>query len=465
MIAETPFDTIAAISTPPGEGGIGIVRLSGDEAIPIVKKIFVPHRKKSETLQETTFTMHLGYIKNGERIIDEVLVSVMRAPHTYTREDIVEINCHGGAVAVNEVLRLVLEHGARLAHPGEFTKRAFINGRIDLVQAEAVLDIVRAKTARALETAVGQLTGSLSESLLELIKGLKDILVQLEANIDFPEEEDIAPIRYDELEKQIIGVSTTINELLKSYDTGRILRNGILTVIAGKPNVGKSSLLNAFLKFDRAIVTPLPGTTRDVIEEQLNIDGIPFILADTAGITETEDIIEKEGVKKSRSYLMRAQLVVLVFDGSEPLDERDRVIIEQTKPLPRIPVVNKSDLAIKINLAELSRLTGTADNMLIISAKTGKGLKELEKKMADKVISGDAEGDHSILVTSARHFNILKRALMELSQALDTIRARGGAELIAFDVRSAMDTLGEITGKVTNREILDEIFQNFCIGK
>ncbi|MGQ9615116.1 MAG: tRNA uridine-5-carboxymethylaminomethyl(34) synthesis GTPase MnmE [Spirochaetota bacterium] len=465
MIVETPFDTIAAISTPPGEGGIGIVRLSGDEAIPIVKKIFVPHRKKSETLRETTFKMHLGYIKNGERIIDEVLVSVMRAPHTYTREDIVEINCHGGAIAVNEVLRLVLEHGARLAQPGEFTKRAFINGRIDLAQAEAVLDIVRAKTARALEAAVGQLTGSLSESLLELIKGLKDILVQLEANIDFPEEEDIAPIRYDELEKQIIGVSTTINELLKSYDTGRILRNGILTVIAGKPNVGKSSLLNAFLKFDRAIVTPLPGTTRDVIEEQLNIDGIPFILADTAGITETEDIIEKEGVKKSRYYLQRAQLVILVFDGSESLDERDRILTGQTKHLPRIPVVNKSDLPIKINLAELSRLTGTADNLIIISAKTGKGLKELEKKMADKVISGDAEGDHSILVTSARHFNILKRALLELSQALDTIRARGGAELIAFDVRSAMDTLGEITGKVTNREILDEIFQNFCIGK
>lgn len=465
MIAETPFDTIAAVSTPPGEGGIGIVRLSGEDAIAIVKNIFEPRRKKPSGLWETSFNMNLGYIKKGGKVVDEVLVSVMRAPHTYTREDVVEINCHGGAASVNEVLRLVLGHGARLAQPGEFTKRAFINGRIDLAQAEAVLDIVRAKTGRALEAAVYQLTGRLSGRLEEITERLKHILVVLEANIDFPEEEDIAPVRLGEMEEELLSIQEALDGLIESYDTGKILRNGILTAIVGKPNVGKSSLMNAFLKFDRAIVTPIPGTTRDVIEEQLNIDGIPFILADTAGITETEDIIEKEGVKRSRYYIERAQLIILVFDGSEALDERDRVLSLHTQSLPRIPVVNKSDLPLKLDPAELSRLLGIYGDVMHLSAKTGEGLKELEKRMATKVVSGDAEGDQSFLVTNARHFNVLQRAHAEINHALHAFRSKSGSELTAFDVRSALDALGEITGKVTSRDILDEIFQNFCIGK
>jgi tRNA modification GTPase len=304
---EDLFDTIAAISTPPGEGGIGIIKISGDKAFNIVAKIFHPVGEKSFDSGGRSFTMRLGYIKKSSGvIIDEVLVSFMRAPNTYTREDIVEINCHGGAVAVNEVLRLVLAAGARQAEPGEFTRRAFINGRIDLAQAEAVLDIVKAKTGRALESALSQLKGGLSEKLHSLSAVLKDLLVRLEASIDFPDEEDVDTLRPEDVKKTITSVKKGLDVLMLSYDTGKIFRDGVLTALTGKPNVGKSSILNSFLNFERAIVTPIPGTTRDVIEEQLNLNGIPFILADTAGITDSENMIEQEGVKRSRSYLTGA---------------------------------------------------------------------------------------------------------------------------------------------------------------
>jgi len=465
MTIQTPFDTIAAVSTPPGEGGIGIVRLSGDRALEIVKNIFEPHRKQAQRLFTSTFTMGLGYIKNDDTIVDEVLLTIMKAPHTYTREDIVEINCHGGALAVNEVLRLVLLRGARLAEPGEFTKRAFINGRIDLSQAEAVLDIVQAKTAKALETAVGQLKGRLSGKIKELNNRLKAMLVILEANIDFADEEDVAPVRSEAIKNDLVSIKKELTGLIDSYDTGKILKNGVLSVIAGKPNVGKSSILNAFLRFDRAIVTSIPGTTRDVIEEQLSIGGIPFTLADTAGITDSEDIIEQEGVKRSRSHMERAQLVILVFDGSEPLDDRDREIATKVMTLPHISVINKSDLPCRLNTAELESIPGIAPDYIFMSAKTGKGLKKLENRMTEKVISGSAAGDHSILVTNARHYTILKKADTELQYALDTVLSGGEPELIAFDVRSAMEGLGEVTGKIASDDIMNDIFQNFCIGK
>jgi tRNA modification GTPase len=465
MNAHTPYDTIAAVSTPPGEGGIGIVRLSGDRAASIVQGIFTPYQKNKKPVFEKNFSLQVGHIIDNGRIVDEVLVSVMKSPHTYTREDVVEINCHGGAVAVNEVLRLVLERGARPAEPGEFTKRAFINGRIDLSQAEAVLDIVQAKTAKALEAAVSQLDGGLSVKMNDLVEILRGILVQLEASIDFPDEEDISPLRYGEIEYTLNAVREELEGLIQSYDTGRILKNGVLSVISGKPNVGKSSIMNAFLKFDRTIVTPIPGTTRDVIEEQLNIGGIPFILADTAGITKSEDVIEREGVKRSRLYLEKARLVIAVFDGSEPIDERDSDIARNAAGRPHICVINKSDLPQKIDMGPLRKIRGLDCNFIRMSAVTGTGLKSLERRLTEKVVSGDAAGDQSMLVTNARHFSILRRAAKELDHALQAVRCKHEPELVSFDVRSTADVLGEITGRITSEDIMNDIFKNFCIGK
>lgn len=459
-----PFDTIAAVSTPPGEGGIGIVRLSGDRAVEIVRSLFSPLRKRKEDEWSRSFTMRVGLIRDGKRTIDEVLVSVMKAPHTYTREDVVEINCHGGAVAVNEVLRLVLYRGARAAEPGEFTKRAFINGRIDLAQAEAVLDIVQAKTPRALESGVKQLRGGLSGEIVRIAEELRGLLVRLEAEIDFPEEDDVSSLSSAEIERTLRTLREELSGLIKSYDTGKILKNGVLTVIAGKPNVGKSSILNAFLKFDRAIVTPIPGTTRDIIEEQLNIGGIPFILADTAGITETNDVIEREGVRRTNSYLEKARLALIVLDSSRPLDRRDRDIAERTSSLQSITILNKSDLPRGMDAKTLVEI-GLDDDYISMSALTGEGLKELEERMREKIVGGTVEADHGVLVTDARHFAVLRKAARELDHALKTIREDGGPELIAFDVRSSLDILGNITGEVTSADILNDIFGRFCIGK
>lgn len=465
MVRDTPFDTIAAISTPPGEGGIGIVKLSGDMALSIVENIFHPHTEKRSLSQGRSFTMHLGLIRDQDRVVDEVLVSIMRAPHTYTREDVVEINCHGGAVAVNEVLRLVLAYGARLAEPGEFTKRAFIKGRIDLSQAEAVLDIVQAKTGKALQVAVRQLQGALSSRIEQLIQRLKEILAVVEANIDFPEEEDVSQADMNGMNEKIVDIQRTLESLIKSYDMGKAFKNGVLTVLSGKPNVGKSSLFNAFVEFDRAIVTHIPGTTRDVIEEQLNVKGIPFVLADTAGITETENLIEKEGVRKSRSYIECARLILAIFDGSCPLDERDLAVAREALKASHIGVINKTDLPIRLNTDALIVETGIDPDLVHVSAKTGEGLDRLKERLYTMVTGGSTGGDYSLMVTNTRHHAILQKAHTELTHARNSIQEEGGPELVAFDIRSAMDLLGEITGKVTNRDILDEIFNNFCIGK
>lgn len=462
---QTPFDTIAAVSTPPGEGGIGIVRISGNDAQKIVLRIFHPYREKSRPTDKPSFSMTLGAIMDKERIVDEVLVCVMKKPHTYTREDIVEINCHGGAVAVNEALRLVLESGARLAEPGEFTQRAFINGRIDLAQAEAVLDIVRAKTHRALEAAVGQLEGRLSQKLGEFSNSLKQILANLEANIDFAEEEDITPLEYRRMKDNLGAVEREIGILLESFETGKIYKDGVFTVIVGKPNVGKSSIMNAFLRFDRAIVTPIPGTTRDIIEEQLNIDGVPFILADTAGITDTKNIVEKEGVNRSRTAMDRAGLLLVVFDSSSEIDERDLEIARAAKEIPHVAVINKIDLESKNDPEKLIRKTGLDGSPVLLSAKNGTGLKELETRMLDMVRKGTSSGDYALMVTTRRHFESLRRAREEIENALRAIRENREPELLAFDVKAAIDCIGEITGHVTNNEVLENIFNNFCIGK
>ena len=458
-------DTIAAISTPIGEGGIGIVRMSGPEALPILQKIFIKGKPANfqspiSNLQPPTSNLQYGHINDPDtaEVIDEVLASYMKGPRTYTRQDVAEINCHGGIAPLRRVLELCLRQGARLASPGEFTLRAFINGRIDLAQAEAVLDIVRAKTEAGLRVAVGQLEGRLSHQVRALRGQLVDVLAYLEATIDFEEDEiperDIAP----DLEE----VCGQLEKLLAQADRGIIYRQGIRTAIVGRPNVGKSSLLNALLRTSRAIVTPIPGTTRDTLEETLNLQGIPLVLVDTAGIVaETEDVIEQLGIERSRSALAQADLALLVVDGSEPLTEADRQIADLAIGKAAILVINKIDL---------SRARGGFDiipeaTRVEVSALTGEGLEELEEAIVEVVFSGQALASDEPLVSSPRHKNILKRALDHLASAQEA-HARGmPADFVAIDLTAAANVLGEITGEMVTEDLLETIFSEFCVGK
>jgi len=457
-------DTIAAISTPIGEGGIGIVRMSGPEALAIVQTIFI--KGKSTNIQSPISNLqppnrlHYGHIidPETEEVIDEVLVSYMKAPRTYTRQDVVEINCHGGIAPLRRVLELCLRQGARLASPGEFTLRAFINGRIDLAQAEAVLDIVRAKTEAGLRVAMGQLEGRLSEQVRALRAQLIDLLAYLEATIDFEEDEiperDIAP-DLEEARQQL-------EKLLAQADRGIIYRQGIRTAIVGKPNVGKSSLLNALLRTSRAIVTPIPGTTRDTLEETLNLQGIPLVLVDTAGIVaETEDVVERLSIERSQKALAQADLALLVVDGSEPLTEADHRIAELVADKTAILVVNKIDLP---------RVAADFDILpeaprVEISALTGEGLEELEETIVEVVFSGQVLASDEPLVSSPRHKDILRRALDHVVSAQEAHAREMPADFVAIDLTSAVNALGEITGETVTEDLLEVIFSEFCVGK
>jgi tRNA modification GTPase len=457
-------DTIAAISTPIGEGGIGIVRMSGPEAVTILQKVFVKGKRANlqtrNSKLETPNYLYYGHIVDPEttEVIDEVLVSYMKAPRTYTRQDVAEINCHGGIAPLRRILELCLRQGARLASPGEFTLRAFINGRIDLAQAEAVLDIVRAKTEAGLRVAVGQLEGRLSDQVQALRAQLIDVLAYLEATIDFEEDEiperDIAP--------DLEGARQGLERLLAHADRGIIYRQGIRTAIVGKPNVGKSSLLNALLRTSRAIVTPIPGTTRDTLEETLNLQGIPLVLVDTAGIVaETEDVIEQLGIERSRRALAQADLALLVVDGSEPLTEADRQIAGLAAGKTAILVVNKMDLPPALDsfvvLPEATRVE--------ISALTGEGLEELEEAIIEVVFSGQVLASDEPLVSSPRHKNILKRALDHLISAQGAHTQGMPADFVAIDLTSAVNAVGEITGETVTEDLLETIFSKFCVGK
>ncbi len=455
-------DTIAAISTPIGEGGIGIVRMSGPEALAILQKVFVRGKGNSRptTCDLQTYHLHYGHIVDPETagVIDEVLVSYMKAPRTYTRQDVAEINCHGGIAPLRRILELCLREGARLASPGEFTLRAFVNGRIDLAQAEAVLDIVRAKTEAGLRVAVGQLEGRLSDQVRALRRQLVDVLAYLEATIDFEEHEiperDIAP--------DLEAARRQLEKLLAHADQGIIYRQGIRTAIVGKPNVGKSSLLNALLRTSRAIVTPIPGTTRDTLEETLNLQGIPLVLVDTAGIVaDTEDVIERLGIERSRSALAQADLALLVVDGSEPLTDADRQIAGLAADKTAILVINKIDLP---------RVVGGFDLLpeaprVEISALTGEGLEELEEAIVEVVFSGQVLAADEPLVSSPRHKNILKRALDHVVSAGETHVRGMPADFVAIDLTSAVNALGEITGETVTEDLLEVIFSEFCVGK
>lgn len=463
-------DIIAAIATPPGEGGIGTVRLSGPGAAEMLARLFVLHSgKQKQATQIVSHKLMFGYITdpaNGERV-DEALAVLMRMPHSYTREDVVEIDCHGGTVPLQRVLGLCLREGARLAQPGEFTLRAFLNGRLDLAQAEAVLDVVQARTERGLGLAVEQLRGGVSSRVGVIRDRLLHALAHLEATIDFPEDDvptaDVSPELTDALQE--------IKALTASASTGIVLRQGVRTALVGRPNVGKSSLLNALLRVDRAIVTPIPGTTRDTLEEVANVRGVPLVITDTAGLRgqqETRDPIEKIGMERTRRALVEAGLVVMVFDGSEPLTPEDREVIAESKAKSQaicVAALNKSDLPMRMNIVELQRNLGDTP-IIDTSAAMPEGTTELEAKLAQLALGGKAApANGEGMVTSLRHRDALQRAEEHIAAALAASAAEAPAALIAVDLRSALNVLGEITGETVGEDLLDEIFRNFCIGK
>lgn len=459
-------DTIAAISTPLGEGGIGIVRLSGKDSIEIVEKVFTSLKNKS--LKDVgSYKVIYGHIKDpltGEEI-DEVLVTVMRSPYSYTREDVVEINCHAGMVTLRKTFELVLKEGARLAEPGEFTKRAFINGRIDLSQAEAVLDLIRSKTDESRRIAIEQLQGGLSGKITTLRDRLKELCAHLEAYIDFPDEAIEIATKEDMVES-MNEIETELQKLLKTYDEARFFREGLSTAIVGRPNVGKSSLLNALLQKDRAIVTALPGTTRDVIEEYLNINGLPLRIMDTAGIRDVQNIAEKEGVKRSLQSIENADLVIAIFDRSEPLRDEDFEVIGKIKGKNAIIIMNKCDLPAAFDETALAlNLTFCDSHVLHISATRGDGLEELKEWIFNSSLKDWREGKDGVLVTNLRHKTALENAMASLGMAMSGFTENKPLEITALELRDSLDRLGEIVGAVTTEDILDNIFKNFCIGK
>jgi tRNA modification GTPase len=455
--------TICAVSTPPGLSGIGIVRLSGPDAVSMAEKIFSATNGKPLPDQEANRLVH-GHIMEEGGVVDEVLVSVMRAPHSYTTEDVVEINCHGGAVPLRRTLELMLKAGARLAEPGEFTKRAFLGGRIDLAQAEAVADLINSKTVAGLRAAANQLKGKLSERITSLRDRLADCLAHIEATIDFPEDE-VPRLPEASLFASIKEIALEIEDLLESAEGGRLYRDGVSTVIVGKPNVGKSSILNVILDEPRAIVTREPGTTRDVIVESVDLRGIALRLSDTAGIREPGCEVERLGVERSERAIEEADLALFVIEAPEPLSMEDERIIERLSGKAHIIVAaNKSDLKPDADLSELAgRLPGR--KIVRTSATEGTGIKELEEAIYGEITGGATIAPEEILVSKLRHRQALERAHAALANASGALERELSMEFIAIDVRDALDALGEIVGAVVTDEVLNRIFDEFCIGK
>lgn len=452
-------DTIAAISTPPGEGAIGIVRLSGDKAIEVVSRVFVSSRGL-DIGREKRRVFH-GEVRDDGDVLDEVLVHIMRAPHSYTCEDVVEINCHGGAGPLFAVLELVLRHGARLAEPGEFTKRAFLNGRIDLVQAEAVIDRIRAQTRAGLKAAATAAGGRLSKEIGVICASLVDALAHIEAAVDFPEE-DLPELVDDALRKRLEDARGRMLDLLKSADTGRLYREGAGVAITGRPNVGKSSLFNALLRDARAIVTAQPGTTRDRIEEVVTIKGIPVRLTDTAGLRPSGDEVEKIGVEVARSALQNAHVILFVLDASMPPSSEDQTLARELEALdtPLLLVLNKMDIAPNGKPPDWSIPFAAS---VRLSAKTGRGLDQLEQTLGRLLMGGVEVAPEQSLITRVHQRDSLRRAVEALGQLLDNFNA--SPEFLSIDLKDALDALGEITGETTADDVLDRIFSSFCIGK
>jgi len=481
-------DTIAAIATPVAEGGIGIIRISGDEALSILEKVFVPVRKHKKVevsaceddrekklfLPEATSEtiglpienrrLSYGFINDEEgQTIDEVLCVYMKAPYTYTTEDVVEINCHGSVVALKKTLDLVLRSGARLAEPGEFTKRAFLNGRLDLSQAEAVIDLIKAKTDRSFDAAMSQLSGSFSNKIRDIRSMLMDVLVNVTVNIEYPDE-DIEEITYSQLSESLTEIGDEIEKLIAGAHTGKIIKDGLRVAIIGKPNVGKSSLMNSLLKESRAIVTEIPGTTRDTIEEVMSIKNIPVVLTDTAGIRETDDEIEKIGIERSKLAANNADLVIFMVDGSAALSDEDKEIMEVLGERKLIAVINKRDKGSVISAEEV---LASIPNAEIVEAaiSEGIGLSDIEDKVEALVYDGGVRPGESVLVTNARHEDILRRANVFVSDAKSGVERLEALDIIEIDISEAYALLGEILGETVSDDIINEVFSRFCLGK
>jgi tRNA modification GTPase len=457
MLAE---DTIAAIATPIGEGGLAVIRISGPQALAIADCCFAPAgAASSQPSAVATHTLHFGHVIHEGQTIDEVLLAVMRAPHTFTREEVVEITCHGGILPAKMVLDAVLANGARLAEPGEFTRRAFLNGRIDLAQAEAVADLIHSRTELALRAANEQLAGKLSQRINRLRDEMVEALAHIEAHIDFPEE-GIAPDTKCQLLARLDHCVVSMDELLRTANEGQILRRGIRAAIIGRPNAGKSSLLNQLLGHSRAIVSPIPGTTRDTIEETANIRGLPVVFIDTAGLREARDEVEVEGVRRSRQSLQQAELVLHVLDSSEPLTDADRQYLDEVSGKKRILVCNKSDLPARLRLPPELKSPAVS-----VSCLTGDGIEALKDTIKETLWSGEIKSEMLQVMINSRHQDALNRARVATLRTLEALHGDQTLELVALDLRIAVNAVGEVVGKTTTEDLLDVIFSQFCIGK
>ena len=455
------MSTIASISTAPGIGGIGIIRMSGEKCFEILSKIFYP--KNPYKIEEIKgYTIKYGYIKENEKIIDEVLVSFFKAPHSYTAENMCEINSHGGIVVMREILDICLRNGAELAQPGEFTKRAFLNGRMDLSQAEAVIDIINAKSNREAKEGIKQLEGFLTQEINKIKQRILDIMTNIEVSIDYPEY-DVEEMQENEIKDKLTNIKEELQKLEKSFDNGKIIKEGIKTAIIGRPNAGKSSLLNAILKEDRAIVTEYEGTTRDTIEEFVNINGIPLKLIDTAGIRNTENAVEKIGIEKSKKIAKEADLSLVIIDGSKPLEKEDIEILKIVNPNKTIIILNKIDLGliIKDENEELKDFK----NKVEISALNKEGINELYNKITQMFNLNQINLDNEIIITNERHKNIIKKAINNVEKAIDSLNNNMSVDIVAISIKEVLSNLGEITGDEASEEIINEIFARFCLGK
>ncbi|HRT68935.1 MAG TPA: tRNA uridine-5-carboxymethylaminomethyl(34) synthesis GTPase MnmE [Bacilli bacterium] len=447
-------DTIAMISTPLGSGGISIIRISGQEALIIVNKLF----RGKDLHKVASHTIHYGHIVDKNEVIDEVLVSVMKAPKTYTREDVVEISCHGGVFVTNKILEMLLVAGARLAEPGEFTKRAFLNGRIDLTQAESIMDIIEAKTKTNLKIANLGLRGDVKRLIDDFRSRLLTCMAKIEVNIDYPEYEDEEQITIEILKPTMEAMNEELESILNKCETSRIIKEGIKTVIIGKPNVGKSSLLNALLREEKAIVTDIAGTTRDIVEGKANIGGIILNLIDTAGIRDSSDVVEKIGIKKTKEAINMADLIILVFDNSTPLDDYDRKLLELTEDKRRIIVINKQDLQSKINLSEIK-------DYILLSSFNEKDIEKLENKIKEECIVGNINEMDASYIGNARQVAKLKQAKKAIEDSLQSIKEKMPIDIVSIDIKAAWHYLGEITGDVATESLINELFSKFCLGK